>query len=101
MNRKFAHGLTLKEMGADYELKNDASMLSLFVRVQNLMGIKLAPKALHQLATNDKSLELVYPDLVKMSAKMKHMDIISHAEGAALCIQSKRMKGEEGGKQPI
>lgn len=61
------------------------------------MGIKLAPRALHQLATNPKSLELVYPDLVKMSAKMKHMDIISHAEGAALCIQSKKMKGEEGG----
>lgn len=62
------------------------------------MGIKLAPKALQQLATNSKSLEFVYPDLVKMSAKMKHMDIISHAEGAALCIQSKKMKGEEGGK---
>ena len=63
------------------------------------MGLKLAPKALHQLTTNPKSLELVYPDLVKMSAKMKHMDIISHAEGAALCIQSKKMKGEEGGEK--
>src|SRR5690606_19182864 len=40
--------------------------------------------------------ELVYPDLAKISARTKHMDIISHSEGAALCIQAMRTKGEEG-----
>lgn len=46
---------------------------------------------------NPESLELVYPDLLKISAKAKHMDIISHAEGAALCIQAMHTKGEESG----
>lgn len=51
-----------------------------------------------QLATNPAGLSLVYPDLLKISARAKHMDIISHAEGAALCIQAMHTKGEESGR---
>lgn len=95
LGRKFVNGLSTDEAAADYNLKRDVSMLTVFTRLQTIMGVRLAVKALQQLAMSPDSLELVYPDLLKISAKAKHMDIISHAEGAALCIQAMNTKGEE------
>ena len=118
LERKFCGGLSKTEKNQNYSLQKDAHMSDFFSRIQELMGIKLAPKALLQVQTFDSlvsaaleggksvegrttgtppSLTLVYPDLLKISSKTKHMDIISHAEGASLCIQAVITKGQGRG----
>lgn len=48
LSNKFADGLTVDEAAPDYNLKKDASMLTIFTRLQVIMGVRLAAKALQQ-----------------------------------------------------
>ena len=48
LGRKFVNGLSTDEAAADYNLKRDVSMLTVFTRLQTIMGVRLAVKALQQ-----------------------------------------------------
>lgn len=48
MSRKFVNALATDEAATDYNLKEDASMLTIFTRLQTIMGVRLAAKALQQ-----------------------------------------------------
>jgi hypothetical protein len=68
----------------------------LFQRIQAISGIKLSPKATQQLGKNTENFQFVYPDIMKISAKVKDMNIIAHAEGMSLFMQAMQGAGEEG-----
>ena len=63
--------------------------------MQAIAGVKLAITALAQLLRSPSKFTFVYPDIEKISAKVKDMNITAHAEGMALYSQSMERKGDE------
>lgn len=97
----FTHLSQEYPLNQGFETEN---LLSLLHRVQHLAGVKISTRyvsppiyitcsALQQFSkANDAC--FVYPDITKISAKVKDMNITAHAEGMSLYMESMQRKGE-------
>ncbi|KAL6059841.1 Clu domain-containing protein [Balamuthia mandrillaris] len=100
--RKFELALTPEEAAENFPLKSildsfsDASMdgkLLLFNRVQKLCGLKFSRRVIKEFSTNKNfwstrgEQPLDYTDMEEMGLRVKHMNIISHAQGMSLYLK--------------
>jgi Clustered mitochondria/Hom_end-associated Hint/Translation initiation factor eIF3 subunit 135/Leucine Rich repeat len=88
LTARFRGSLSLKERLEAHDLRAQIRISSLFRRLQHLSGIKIAKRALVELERAPDAFKIVLPDIKKISARVKHMNIISLAEGNALSIES-------------
>jgi len=87
--------LTEEEQDLEFDLREHINIFRLFKRVQRLSGVILTKQAqndLKDLKDPSGSFKLVPSDVKKISARVKHMNIISLAEARALAISA--LKGE-------
>lgn len=76
-------------------LLRTVDMYKLFKRIEQLTGVTFSKQSKRELKINSRGFKLVVPDIVKMSAKAKHMNIVSLAEGNSLWIQAKKSDTRE------
>ncbi|PRP85823.1 hypothetical protein PROFUN_06015 [Planoprotostelium fungivorum] len=100
LNQKFRAGLSSEESSPEFRLNAGIDYAALFLRIQSHTGVKITSRAFQQLVKNVHQFTFVYPDIHKMSVKIKDMNITelnpaAHAEGMALYIQSMQSRGDE------
>jgi hypothetical protein len=92
-------------------LNHTEDLVALFARLQELCGFELTEKAQGELIKKGAAFELVYPDIRKVSARVRNMNVILLAEASTLHLQSvKQLKlqnvrlaseGEESGETNV
>lgn len=82
-----AECLSPEEKQRSFSLRPSVDLHTLFRRLQALTGIQFTKIVMQQLKSS-KYFELVSPDIRKMGVRVKHMNITSQAQGAALAIQA-------------
>lgn len=82
-----AETLTVEEQQRSFSLRQLVDLVTLFRRLQQLTGIRFTKIVMQQLQSSE-FFELVTPDIRKMGVRVKHMNITSQAQGAALAIQA-------------
>ncbi len=109
----------IEEEKDDFYLIMCLDMYKLFKRIKQLTGITFSKQSKRELKNNSHAFKLVVPDIVKMSAKVlcivlqdanlklmtslflsfqvKHMNIVSLAEGNWLWIETKNSETREAG----
>lgn len=60
-----------------------------------LSGIRLSPDAIAEFSENPQAFHLVYPDIEKLIAKVKFMQIVEFFEAKALSIDARNRKPQE------
>eukprot|EP01119_Soliformovum_irregulare_P020731 TRINITY_DN6771_c0_g1_i1.p1 TRINITY_DN6771_c0_g1~~TRINITY_DN6771_c0_g1_i1.p1 ORF type:complete len:1301 (+),score=414.07 TRINITY_DN6771_c0_g1_i1:81-3983(+) len=75
-------------------IHQEKDLLQMFKRVQQLTGVRISQTAQTQLFNSISTFTFVVPDIEKMSAKVKDMNITAHAEGMALYMQSTQFVGD-------
>ena len=95
-NDKFEHGLREEEMSPDYDLRNGFDMEKLIIRICSQSGIKLSKHALAEYRNSRENFKLLNFDLKKMSAKVRHLNVIDEAEGNLLYIEASSAQGRSG-----
>ena len=96
LNDKFEYGLNDNEMKQDYDLRADLDMEKLIIRVCGQSGIKLSKAALTEFRNSRENFKLLNFDLKKMSAKVRHLNVIDEAEGNLLYIEASSAQGRSG-----
>lgn len=79
--------LSIEEQQRSFSLRPLVDLVTLFRRLQQLTGIRFTKIVMQQLQSSE-FFELVTPDIRKMGVRVKHMNITSQAQGAALAIQA-------------
>eukprot|EP01094_Clydonella_sp_ATCC50884_P018172 TRINITY_DN330_c1_g1_i1.p1 TRINITY_DN330_c1_g1~~TRINITY_DN330_c1_g1_i1.p1 ORF type:complete len:885 (-),score=219.35 TRINITY_DN330_c1_g1_i1:224-2608(-) len=74
-------------------------MYQLFKRMQQLTGIKLTKRAMEELRLNPSTFRVVLPDIKKVTARVKHMNVVSVAEAKALSIHAMRSEIHHSGER--
>jgi hypothetical protein len=73
-----------------YAMQADLCLAHVFRRIQQLTGIKLSRTSYQELESEDGqggAFRMVLPDIKKISARVKGLNILSLAEGNSLTIQ--------------
>lgn len=94
LKAQFRDALTPEEQ-ANLGLRRYLDTYTLFKRIQQLTGIKLTKRAMQELKEDPESFQIVLSDVKKISAKAKHMNIISLAEAQALSIRAMRSQSDK------
>eukprot|EP01133_Synstelium_polycarpum_P013661 gene13661-16088_t len=96
---RFDNSLTIEERDPNFDLSSQVDMYHIFVRIQNMTGIKLADESMKELMKDPRSFRVVLSDITSMDVKVKHMNIISLAEGNALSLQCMKWEGRTGSER--
>ena len=78
--------LAPEEVAESFDLRKNINIFRLFKRVQRLTGVKFTKQAQRDLKENPNLFKIVRSDISKISARVKHMNIITLAEAQALAI---------------
>eukprot|EP00727_Mastigamoeba_balamuthi_P001851 m51a1_g11663 hypothetical protein (1053) ;mRNA; r:493-4759 len=83
------HGaLTAEETSHCYALQHTVDMHALFCRVEALTGIRLTGSAMRELKKNPGGFKVVVADIKRMDPVVKHMNIVSLADGIMCATQA-------------
>eukprot|EP01132_Coremiostelium_polycephalum_P000614 gene614-763_t len=96
---RFDNSLSIEEREENFDIRNSIDIYYVFVRIQMMTGIKLAEVSMRELKKDYKTFRVVLPDIISMDVRVKHMNIISLAEGNALSLQC--MKGDGRGSERL
>ena len=96
LNDKFEFGLSEIEMHKDFDLRKQIDMVTLIQRICRQSGIKLSKHALAEFRNSPENFKLLNFDLRKVSAKIRHLNVIDEAEGNLLYIEASSVQGREG-----
>lgn len=94
VTKQFRASLTPTEMRAAFDLRLSLNMHKLVNRICQLVGIKVSKQAMSELSKADPfTFAFVLPDIKKISAKVKHMNITSLSEAMEMALRSSRTGG--------
>lgn len=92
LQRKYKSALSKSEQGESdpMALCGKMDMAVLFRRLEHLLGITLTDSAREELESYPDSFEFVDSDVAEIYPKVKHMQIVDHAEGMALFLTAQK-----------
>lgn len=83
MQVQFSGALSPEEAAATFDLRAGVSMYSLLKRLQRVAAISLTKRSLSELKHSSEPFRVVLPDIANVTARVKHMNIVSYAEGSS------------------
>lgn len=92
LQRKYKSALSIaeKDESDPMALCGKMDMAVLFRRLEHLLGITLTDSAREELESYPDSFEFVDSDVAEIYPKVKHMQIVDHAEGMALFLTAQK-----------
>ena len=96
LETKFTHSLKDNERNRNYNLRDSIDIKLLLRRLCYQSGIKLSKPAMNEFDRHPKDFQVLNFDLKKVSARVKHLNIIDEAEGNLLFIEARNHSHREG-----
>lgn len=91
LRQRFALALRKSDLeDPNFDLRDQIKLTKLFVRLQQITGVKFTSESLRELQQNPDHFRVVISDLKKIDVRVKHMNVVSVAEANSLAIQSIR-----------
>ena len=100
LETKFPLSLKLEEKKSQFSIRDSIDIRKLIVRLCAQSGIKLSKPAIEELMKQQASLNFNFQvlnfDLRKVSARVKHLNVIDEAEGNLLFLEARTHSHREG-----
>jgi len=89
IQKKFRRALSAEELAQNFDIRNKVKMVYVLTRLCQQSGVKLNKHALDEYASAPTSFKLMKFDLQKISARVRHMNVIDEAEANILFTEAK------------